>query len=84
MQSIFRACVGVLQFLADATGLSYEAVNVIIFVVGVPALVIGLLARINYLERRLAKRGEARRLVGPVSTILSGLLAALIALFLLN
>lgn len=82
MDAIFRACVGLLQSLGNATGLSYEAVNVIIFVIVMPAVFLGLIARIDYLERRLAERGEARRLVGPFLTIGGGILAALVALLL--
>jgi hypothetical protein len=82
MDTIFRACVGLLQQLARVTGLSYQAVNVLIFVFAVPGLILGLLARIDYLERRLAEHGEARRLIGPFFTIGGGLLAALIALLL--
>lgn len=79
MASIFRACVELLQLLADVTGLTYEAVNVIIFVFAMPALFLGLIARIDYLERRLAEKGEARRLVGPFLTIGAGIVAALMA-----
>jgi high-affinity nickel permease len=79
MNSIFDACVWLLQGIAAATGLSYQAVNVIIFVFIGPALFLGLIARIDYLERRLAEKGEARRLVGPFLTIGAGVVAALMA-----
>jgi hypothetical protein len=79
MDAVFRACVKLLQRLAYATGLSYESVNVIVFLLIVPAIFFGLIARIDYLERRLAEKGEARRLVGPILTIGGGLLAALVA-----
>jgi len=65
MNSVFDACVHLLMQLAALTGLTYEQVNVVIFVLLLPAGLAGLVARTLWLERRLADRGEARRLTLP-------------------
>lgn len=41
---IFDRCVSLLLFLADLLGVTYEAINVWVFVVVWPALTLGLLA----------------------------------------
>lgn len=43
MEKIFNMCVTFLEWIAEKTGLSYEAVNVIIFVIQIPMLFIILL-----------------------------------------
>jgi hypothetical protein len=52
MDTIFRLCFHFLHALADITGLSYEAVNVIIFVFIGPAVFLTLAYRWYQLERR--------------------------------
>jgi len=69
MDSIFDACVRILMGLASLTGLSYEAVNVIIFVVLLPVGLIGLIARTVWLERQLSAQGDARQLTLPAVQI---------------
>ena len=56
MNSIFDACVRILMGLASLTGLSYEAVNVLIFVILLPLGLIGVIARTVWLERQLSAR----------------------------
>ena len=65
MGSIFEFCVHLLMSLATLTGLTYEQVNVLIFVVLLPLGVFLLLARTVWLERRLHEMGEARKLTLP-------------------
>lgn len=69
MDSIFDACVRILMGLASLTGLSYEAVNVLIFVILLPLGLIGLIARTVWLERQLSAQGEARQLTLPAVQI---------------
>ena len=69
MDQIFDACVRILMGLASLTGLSYEAVNVLIFVILLPLGLIGLVARTVWLERQLSAHGEARQLTLPVVQI---------------
>ena len=55
--------------LASLTGLSYEAVNVVILVILLPLGLIGLVARTVWLERKLSAHGKARQLTLPVVQI---------------
>lgn len=82
MESIFDLCVRILLGLVQLTGLTYEQVNVIIFVVLLPLGLIGLIARTVWLERRLVEMGEARRLTLPAVEILfwTGVLVTVLAL----
>lgn len=82
MESLFDLCVRILLGLAQLTGLTYEQVNVIIFVVLLPLGLIGLIARSVWLERRLVEMGEARRLTLPAVEILfwTGVLVTVLAL----
>ena len=69
MDTIFNACVRILVGLGNLTGLSYEAVNVIIFVILLPLGLMGLVARTVWLERQLSAQGEARQLTLPAVQI---------------
>ncbi len=69
MESIFDLCVRILLGMAELTGLTYEQVNVVLFVILLPVGLIGLIARTVWLERRLAEIGEARRLTLPAVEI---------------
>ena len=69
MDTIFNACVRILVGLGNLTGLSYEAVNVIIFVILLPLGLMGLVARAVWLERQLSAQGEARQLPLPAVQI---------------
>ena len=69
MDTIFNACVRILVGLGNLTGLSYEAVNVIIFVILLPLGLMGLVARAVWLERQLSTQGEARQLPLPAVQI---------------
>ena len=69
MDTIFNACVRILVGLGNLTGLSYETINVIIFVILLPLGLIGLVARTVWLERQLSAHGEARQLTLPVVQI---------------
>tara|TARA_B100001029_G_C14609170_1_gene208082 strand:+ start:33 stop:221 length:189 start_codon:yes stop_codon:yes gene_type:complete len=48
---LFYLCVDILAWLANATGTTYELVNIIIFVIGYPIFVI-LLLLIIYFQRK--------------------------------
>jgi hypothetical protein len=52
IQTIFDACVWILLVIARWTGLSYKAVNVIIFCVIWPLLTLGLISAVVYQHRR--------------------------------
>jgi len=69
MDVIFDSCVRILVGLAHLTGLSYEAVNVILFVILLPLGLIGLVARTIWLERQLSANGQARELTLPAVQI---------------
>lgn len=69
METIFDACVRILIGLGNLTGLSYEAVNVIIFVILLPLGLIALMSRTVWLERKLSDEGRARRLTLPAIQI---------------
>jgi hypothetical protein len=64
MDTIFRLCFHFLHALADITGLSYEAVNVIIFVFIGPAVFLTLAYRVPAGEaprRPAGREGPERR-----------------------
>jgi len=69
MDVIFNSCVRILVGIANMTGLSYEAVNVILFVILLPLGLIGLVARTVWLERQLSAHGKARKLTLPAVQI---------------
>lgn len=52
---LFYLCVDILVWLSKATGTSYEFVNIIIFVIGYPLFVIGLLL-IIYIQHKKIKK----------------------------
>ena len=57
---IFRWCVWILLLLADVLGISYEAVNVWIFVILWPLLTVGMGAIILLQRRKIHRfRGQA-------------------------
>jgi hypothetical protein len=82
MEPIFDACVRLLLNLAGMFGLTYEQVNVLIFVILLPLGVIGLVARTVWLERRLAAEGKAREFTLPTVQVVfwGAVLVGLIAL----
>lgn len=82
MEPIFDACVRLLLNLAGMFGLTYEQVNVLIFVILLPLGLIGLVARTVWLERRLAAEGKARELTFPAVQVIfwGAVLVGLIAL----
>ena len=51
----FNYCVELLFFLADLCGITYEMVNIIIFVIGMPALI---LAQFFYIIFLLGKKSN--------------------------
>ena len=58
MNTIFDACVAILVFLAEIFGMTYQEVNVWIFVILWPVLtliLVGVLLRQNFLIRRLKR-----------------------------
>jgi len=69
MDIIFNTCVRILVGIGNLTGLSYEAVNVIIFVILLPIGLIALVARTVWLERMLSANGQARELTLPAVQI---------------
>ena len=52
---LFYLCVDILVWLSKATGTTYEFVNIIIFVIGYPLFVIGLLL-IIYIQYKKIKK----------------------------
>ena len=52
---LFYLCVDILVWLSKATGTTYEFVNIIIFVIGYPVLVIGLIL-IIYIQHKKIKK----------------------------
>lgn len=70
MEFVFDLCVRILVGIAELTGLTYEQVNVLIFVVLLPLVLIGLVGRTVWLERRLAEMGEARTLTLPAAQVI--------------
>ena len=52
---LFYLCVDILVWLAKATGTTYEFVNIIIFVIGYPLFVIGLLLIIYIQHKKINK-----------------------------
>jgi hypothetical protein len=55
MNKIFDACVNLLVWLADQTGTTYEEINVIIFVVLEPIVVLLLIGYIVFLRKQVSK-----------------------------
>jgi hypothetical protein len=51
-------------------GLTYDQVNVLIFVILLPLGLIGLVARTVWLERQLSAEGRARELILPAVQII--------------
>ena len=52
---LFYFCVDILVWLAKVTGTTYEFVNIIIFVIGYPVFVIGLLLIIYFQYKKIKK-----------------------------
>lgn len=69
--------------MGAAVGLTYVQVNVVLFVILLPLVLIVLTARVLSLEKRLAAQGEVRRLTWPALQVTVGLLIAWVALALL-
>ena len=56
---LFYLCVDILVWLAKVTGTTYEFVNIVIFVIGYPVLVI-ILLWIIYLQYKTIKKLNAK------------------------
>ena len=52
---LFYLCVDILVWLAELTGTTYELINIIIFVIGYPVLVILLLFIIYFQYKKIKK-----------------------------
>ena len=52
---LFYLCVDILVWLANATGTTYEFVNIIIFVIGYPVFAIVLLLIIYFQYKKIKK-----------------------------
>ena len=52
---LFYLCVDILVWLAKATGTTYEFVNIVIFIIGYPLFVIGLLLIIYFQNKKIKK-----------------------------
>ena len=50
---IFYKCVGLLEIWAEALGISYELINIIIFIIGYPLFVLGLLLIIKSQRKKI-------------------------------
>ena len=64
VEAIFDACVSLLVFLANQLGMTYKAINVLIFVVIWPALTLLLIAIVILQQlkiRRLRRDVDTRR-----------------------
>lgn len=55
VDEVFRACVVLLVFVADKIGMTYEEINIWIFVIVWPLLTIYQAARITFLRYRVRK-----------------------------
>ena len=55
IDELFRACVVLLVFVADKVGVTYEEINIWIFVILWPALTVYQTSRIIYLRLRVRK-----------------------------
>jgi len=61
MDAVFDGCVEFLEWLAPLVGLTYKEINVWLFVILMPGLLLVLSAYCMYLRRRV-RRLEARRI----------------------
>jgi hypothetical protein len=61
VNAVFDWCVGFLDWLAPLIGLTCKEINVWLFVIFLPGLILALAAYCFYLRRRL-RRAEARRI----------------------
>ena len=61
MDAVFDGCVEFLEWLAPLVGLTYKEINVWLFVILMPGLLLVLAAYCLYLRRRV-RRLEARRI----------------------
>ena len=52
---IFYLCVDILVWLAQATGTTYELINILIFIIGYPVFVIALLGVIYWQYKKIRK-----------------------------
>ncbi len=52
---LFYLCVDILVWLSKATGTTYEFVNIVIFVIGYPLFVIGLILIIYFQRKKIKK-----------------------------
>ena len=50
---IFYKCVELLEIWAEALGISYELINIIIFIIGYPLFVLGLLLIIKSQRKKI-------------------------------
>ena len=56
---LFYLCVDILVWLAKATGTTYEFINIVIFVIGYPLFVIGLLLIIYFQYKKIKKLNKS-------------------------
>jgi len=56
VDQLFWFCVGLLEICADALGVSYEEINIYVFVVLMPGVILGQAIYIRALKRRHAPR----------------------------
>ena len=52
---IFYLCVDILVWLVKVTGTTYEFVNILIFIIGYPLFVIGLMTIIYWQHKKIKK-----------------------------
>ena len=53
VNKIFYKCVELLEIWAEALGISYELINIIIFIIGYPLFVLGLLLIIKSQRKKI-------------------------------
>ena len=53
VNKIFYKCVDYLEIWAEALGISYELINIIIFIIGYPLFVLGLLLIIKSQRKKI-------------------------------
>jgi len=57
-EKLFNKCVDILLYLTDVTGLSYQEVNVWVFVIIEPAIFIIMLFYILYINNKLYRKSQ--------------------------
>ncbi len=64
IDKVFYKCVDILEWLAESIGMSYELINIIIFVIGYPIFVVVLLLIIKSQRKKIwhLERGKLQSL----------------------